>query len=726
MISLPCGLALFALSIPLACATACGDDDSPSRPDAGHVDAGPDANAAGGQLLFELPATATAAIPIATLPFPNDALKDAAGELQITAATLPFDPKNADPSVVENIARAFSDRDCFGVTGSVWFPFSPKKDGEVIDPEAIAGSVHLIALPGGDEVPVDIHFLELEDLLYIRPQRGVILAQAQTYAVIIDAGVTSSAGPITQSPTLAAILDGTEASGRAQAAFAPLLTYLGEKGIASTEVAGATVFSTCEYDADLEAVRDQLDARAPAAVTVAQVYSGASLEGFLGTPDDNTFPGHDNPGGIAHSAISHVILGTFPAPSYTTATPGQLGTFTRGDSGAPEAKGTENIPFLLALPATDSYADLPAVIFQHGLNNSRQAVMAMANTLAAKGFAVIGIDIPFHGDRLPTAKDRIHNFTGADGADGLADSAGQSPSFSFFDINGDEAAGVTPLDAAVMADNLRQAVADVMSLSRLVKDGDFSAVVNADAALTGLSFDADHVVLSSESFGSIISASVVAFDPNLRAGFLSVGGGGIVNELLENSPSYSVFIILINGSFSIGPFTVEDPAHTHYAYGMLEMLLEPGDPITYASRVAENQANVVLAAAYSDESVSNQSSEALAAAMGLAYAQVPGGAPEPPRYVDASRLPAITGPVTGNHPIAGGDALTFALIELHPASHGMITGFHGQRTYAIGFPPFEKLDDPIDIDNPIVALQNALANYAITYKDTGTPTLSFQ
>src|SRR5690606_16202983 len=166
-----------------------------------------------------------------------------------------------------------------------------------------------------------------------------------------------------------------------------------------------------------------------------------------------------NPGGPAHGAIGFVVIGHFDSPNYLAETPSTQGFFER-DGGGPIAKGTAPIPFVLAVPANaDSLADLPVVVFQHGINGSAHNVFGVANSLNAAGFAVIAMDLPFHGSRFPEARDNVHNYTGAEGPDGLPDSAGANSALYFFDVLPQE--HVTWLDPRLMSDHFRQAIVDV-------------------------------------------------------------------------------------------------------------------------------------------------------------------------------------------------------------------------------------------------------------------------
>lgn len=710
--------------------SGCGGGNGMSPPPPPPPDAAPPAP----MVAFSLPSDPSAPIPIPDIPFPNDALLGQNGKLQITAATLPFD-KNADPAVIKTMAEAFQADSCFGGSSpGVIFPLVNVTDADNIDPSTLtAKTVELISLADGSTLPVEIDYRATDKQIYLRPQRGIALAQGGQYAAVVTTGVATGSGvSLTEAPDLAAALSASSPGAaparlrRAATALAPLEQYLGNGAPPADKIAGATVFTTCKYTA-LATVRQQLAQMPAPAVKVAHIYAGASeLDSFLGTPADNTAPGADNPGGIAHADIGYVVLGTFPSPNYQSAVPDKLGVWQDGPTGAPMVKGTDQVPFLLALPGgLSSYANLPVIVFQHGLNSSRAAVLAVANSLTARGFAVIGIDIPFHGDRFPDAVDMKHNFGTTPGPDGLADDTSYGPSLLFFDFQG--ADGFGALDPRVIAGSFQQAMVDMMSESILIKSGDFSAIGKSESALAGLSFNAGRVVYSSESFGSIIGAAMLAFEPNYQAAFLSVGGGGILNQLLENSPTYGqLFLPVVEGKFGLSANDVAydvSPPHTNYAFVMFSMLLAEADPLTYAPLLQHKGVNVVMANAVADESVPNQASEALAAAIGLQLAPVDSARTSALPYVPASAIPATTIPVSGNVTVDG-KALTAAYFELDPATHGMITHAHGQRKYMAPFPPFVPRTTPEQVDNPTAALLRRLGDYADTYVKTGTPTLT--
>ncbi|HVV84100.1 MAG TPA: hypothetical protein VHE35_13585 [Kofleriaceae bacterium] len=709
------GSSAWMLAAMVLAVAGCGDDGGGSGEPSGPY------------FRFDLPADASAAIPMADLPFPNDALLGADGTIQVTEASLPLGPQ-ADRELRTSMTAALARRHGFGVFSGALFPVAKLGAGETLDPTTLDGKVELVSLPDGATVPVEITAKPDGDL-HVQPALGHVLAPHQRYAYLVRAGVKTTAGAaVAADPDLTAVLTSNGPAGpaaRAASYYDPLRTYLAAQGIAPSDVVDATVFTTADYTTELVAARTILDARPPAAAVVDHVYHrGAELDDFFGQPADDDFPGHDNPGGIAHSHLAGVVLGHFGAADFTSAEPRTLGRWEYDADGKPVVKGTEQVPFMLTIPQGADLHDLPVIVFGHGFGSSREVVADVANTMASYGFAVIGVDSPSHGDRFTLAQDTMHNYTGAGGPDGLADPASQQSQLEFLDVVGDAAHGVSQLDPQVMSAAFRQAAVDIMSEVRLVAGGDWSAL---DDDFPGLGFRADRIVYSGQSMGGLLGTLVTAIDPRVGAAVLGVPGGGLVQLLAEDSPDlWPTFGTILVGALGVDPADAEPgvtPPHTNLGFMIVQMLLEDADPLVYAGAVVEAPLglpkHVAVLNAFSDETVPNQASEALAAAMGLEWMPT-ALSPSGPRYIAAP--PTRPAPVEGNLTVDG-TAVTAGWVMLTPASHGMQTGHGAQSAYEPGFPPFRLRAQPVPIENPIVGVQTMTGEFARTYVDTGTPRL---
>ncbi len=301
----------------------------------------------------------------------------------------------------------------------------------------------------------------------------------------------------------------------------------------------------------------------------------------------------------------------------------------------PVVKSVQTIPVLATLPNAASGMSRPAsgwpvVIYQHGITRNRTDALAIAEAMAATGFAVVSIDQPLHGivpeggplDALyventpfgPLASERTfdadfqNNLTGAQGPDGQID-----PSGSYF-IN---------LPSLLTArDNNRQAQADLSVLAVTLGTMDFDGDAIPD-------LDASQVRFVGQSLGSIQGIPFLAvegsrFDSAVQTGVLSVPGGGIVGLLL-GSETFSSVIIGGLAAGGINPGTADFETFVLAA----QTVLDSADPINWAALAAAVQPILVQevvgsAGSLPDQVIPNSvvgfplsGTEPLIAAMGL-------------------------------------------------------------------------------------------------------------
>ncbi|WP_295686464.1 hypothetical protein [uncultured Nevskia sp.] len=265
---------------------------------------------------------------------------------------------------------------------------------------------------------------------------------------------------------------------------------------------------------------------------------------------------------------------------------------------------TQSIPVLVTVPSlasglTKPVAGWPVVIFQHGITRNRADVLAVADTLARAGFVAVAIDLPLHGitppdPLLPQPADALYrnalftgspaaglitgersfdldlqnNASGAPGPDGLAD-----PSGTWF-IN---------LPSLVTSrDNIRQAVADLLTLEKTVAGLDLDGDGVTDVDTTQLRF-------FGHSLGAIVGTTFLGVSANHNAAVLANGGGGI-GKLLDGSAAFGPRIsagLLASAGIAEGSDNYE--TFTRFA----QTLVDSGDPQNYA--VAARAAHPIYA-----------------------------------------------------------------------------------------------------------------------------------
>lgn len=618
-----------------------------------------------------------AATSLADTPWPSDVfLRN--GTLAVTDVPL----EGAQPATRASLAASLSELDGAPTYTSVFFPYDDP--GRSLHTGTIAGAkAHWVDLGDATAPKVTTAVFAREETheVVALPPPDAVLVEGHRYAVfLVGSGLAVPS----------AMRDAIEDRGPNAAAFAGARAAM---LAVSPELGPVTVFTVGHHTRIAEKMRDVAAKLPPARANVTKVYAGADVDELLGKPT-TTRPGLGDPKGVVHDQLEAVVLGTFDAPSFLTATPPQLGRVELDASGTPIVKGTQPITFMLTLPKKPAagFGKLPVIIFQHGLNAGRTQVVTCANDYARAGYATIGIDALWHGSRAKIAKDTVHNFTGAAGPDGLADNDDFGASIQIFDFDGDPSRGIGSLDGRYVRDNFRQAMVDLAELARFVQTGDLSPIAAAHPSFAGVSFDGSNLVYTSESFGSVIGASGVAL-ANVKGGVLSVGGGGVFLAVLPSSPQFNGLVTpLLRTTFDPAldisdPVALPGPAQR--SLSLLQAAFAPGDPLSFVPSIVAQKKNLLLLQARSDELIPNQATELLAVAAKATSVSLPARS-EPLRFV---KLPTAPAPYSA--------APTIAIVQIAPALHTMFTGFEGDRRFQLDFPPFVALPTPEKVQNPI-------------------------
>ena len=613
-----------------------------------------------------LPEALMAAGDLRSTPWPSDVLLGSDGHLAV-APPFPF-PADDPPAAL--LAQALSALDGFGTVTAVFFPVS-------VDVTVDAGAAAAVVDLEGSEPPRAFPLLyraATKQLVAVAPP-GTVLREHHRYGCLVSAGVHDSAGrALRPSKAMAELLAG---GATAPMAYQLLAIQLSASG-ATPEA--ATAFTTQTVSAWATKALADVAAMPPVATPTRTFQPGPDLDDLFGGPVTTTRPGLPPSGGVLHDHVGLVVEGTLASPDYLSATPGQMGMFDDGMT----VKSVDAVPFLLILPqGAPAAAAPPVAIFQHGIDGDRSTMLLVADDYTARGYAVLGIDAPFHGSRQSGAVDLVNNISGAPIPDGIGDPTG-FPVATFFDFFGDASLGIAAVDPRVMRDNLRQATVDLMQTVRLAISGDWSMV-------PGVALGAEAPIYTGASFGGILGAGLIAVDPMVQGGVLASAGGGLFVDMFGNSATLSDLVIsLIGGGYDHG-ITVDqpdtDPVRAQLSLNLLQTVLEPGDGLALVGAAAPGKSLLFLES-FNDEVVPNQATEALAAAWGASQVSLPGS---PATRVVS--LPAVWPPFVGS-PLR-------ALIQLNPACHTTFTLQQDTRTYEDGAPPFVKLAKPLVVDNPI-------------------------
>lgn len=225
-------------------------------------------------------------------------------------------------------------------------------------------------------------------------------------------------------------------------------------------------------------------------------------------------------------------------------------------------------PALITRPANG----YPVVIYQHGITSQKETVIALAGTLTSRGYAVIAIDLPVHGQNaVPT------HATGSQwGQDFMAIGA--------------------PLATRT---NLQQGVVNLTRLELVIKTGGLSTAL----ATAGLATSTPDITTSPSnmkfvgvSLGGIVGSYYLASNTTLSTsvppytqatlnndmkGFFN-NPGGRVAYLIQNSPAFGPTVDAGLAAVGIAKNT---PTY-HNFFQVTQSIVDPADPATMTSPLA--------------------------------------------------------------------------------------------------------------------------------------------
>jgi pimeloyl-ACP methyl ester carboxylesterase len=356
-------------------------------------------------------------------------------------------------------------------------------------------------------------------------------------------------------------------------------------GIPASTVAESFSFSTQSINDTLLAVAGTV--AASPAQPIGAVFTG------LNTHDANALlPGHANIY-VGNATITYYLTepstgnptapltkfwqaaGASPAPGIDPASR----NLTRFNPVPGATNPALQIPLLVTVPNASATAGAarpangwPVVIFQHGITRDRTDMLAIADGFADAGFVVVAIDQPLHGITATANPfyqathertfnlDFTNNTTGASGPDGIIDSSG-----TFF-IN-----LTSPLTSR---DNLRQAVADLLGLTRSLSILDLTVDGVADIDTTSVHF-------VGHSLGGIVGGVYAGVASQVKTATLAMPGGKLSNLLID-SPTFGPRITAALGASGLTPNTT---LFNQFLRDVQDSV-DAGDPFNYIAAAA--------------------------------------------------------------------------------------------------------------------------------------------
>jgi dienelactone hydrolase len=212
----------------------------------------------------------------------------------------------------------------------------------------------------------------------------------------------------------------------------------------------------------------------------------------------------------------------------------------------------ENIKFTMTVPKNKPAGAMPVVIFGHGLVTERRFVLAIGDALAAKGYAVISIDFPYHGDRSYCAKGGpISVVDPTDGSLTSLEPCGSGTTCNDYGKcvdaqgNGNKLAKFPVLDMPVATgavfleiehisnskDHFQQALIDMGALDRSLRTGAWQSVL-------GRPVDTSRIYYAGQSLGGIMGAVFLGTSPDISRAVLNVPGANLV-PMFDDSTFFS-------------------------------------------------------------------------------------------------------------------------------------------------------------------------------------------
>jgi hypothetical protein len=565
------------------------------------------------------------------MPFPIDLRRGSDGRLNLNGFPNPENNK-----LVETYTKAVvSDLDGFSIVPTVYFRFDGAIDAENVTPTILTGeegaNVILVNVDQSSfqysvRVPVTTRFWGRTDGVYIpqntlmiQPVFGLPLRENTTYACLVLRELGAADGEPLGQPSIVA--QGLDGEGPLAQLYQPLNAWLKGFGsyLSKDQIAVATVFTTGAPAGELSRIAEHV--RTKSAIS----------------PITDVVP-LDEPSGYYVAYEGRYLTPNFQSGEKPYEVEG--GAILFDGDGAPILNEVEDIRFAVTVPKSAEMpaAGWPLVLYGHGTGGDYRSFIrasgnAPARILAQRGFAVLSIDQPLHGERG----------TGSD-----------SVFLSFNFSNPDSARS-----------NFRQSAIDVLVQLKMAQQG-----ISFDVDGTTVTFDPENVYYYGHSHGAVVGALFTPFAPGFRGTVLSAAGGGLSHTLMLRKDlggealDFAQLVEVLLGTVD-GELDVDHPVMS-----LLQMLVDTTDPIAYAGLFnptggSAKPPSVLMTEGLEDAATPPITTEYLAAA-----ARIPLLQPVAQQSLthDILGLSSVAKPVAGNYSSKGGSA-TSVLAQFAEADH---------------------------------------------------------
>jgi hypothetical protein len=179
------------------------------------------------------------------------------------------------------------------------------------------------------------------------------------------------------------------------------------------------------------------------------------------------------------------------------------------------------VPIIITYPNAITGGPVPVIMFQHGLGTcALEAVLAVADSFAQAGFAIVGLDIVEHGERAVTNADPTND----DEEPGICD---QQDAQGRLIRTGE---GFIRLDnMRITQDAIRQTVADQTALAKAVSEGAFAVFQGGGDFVPG------SLTFAGLSLGGVVGSIFLAQQDIVNVGVLNATGAWLSRLFIESA-----------------------------------------------------------------------------------------------------------------------------------------------------------------------------------------------
>jgi hypothetical protein len=266
----------------------------------------------------------------------------------------------------------------------------------------------------------------------------------------------------------------------------------------------------------------------------------------------------------------------------------------------------------------------PVVVYQHGVTQNRTEIFLTSEPLLQQGFAVVAIDLPFHGVtvtdpavspaalfRVPGTTERTFDLDLRNNAnpadltpDGIIDA-------SFTNMQ-----NLAPSGLLTTRDNFREAVLSVIAVRRSL------ATMDLDGNPETTDLDASRVAYAGHSGGGIVGTILLGVSDEFTAAVIPNAGAGWVGILQESGGFAPIYQGLRAGLQAQG-IMLDGSAFNNYMRDIQHVLNE-GDPIGYGREAANGPVPILYMMVNGDTTVPNSANLRLVEVLDLPQIKTPG------------------------------------------------------------------------------------------------------